>query len=296
MNGRLMIACLVALSHFHSSEAATATLNVERIEQLTGAKGKLDEKEGVFKVTLPRTDIEVRVAGVSMTPPMGLTCWAAFERAGEPTMVMGDQVLLEDQVDPVIDVAFENGLEVTALHNHFLWDSPKVMFLHVSGMGEEERLATAIGKVFAKIKETSGGKGEAPPAQPIQGSLDPAVIDAILERHGELASGVYKVTIGRRTKMGAHEVGNAMGVNTWAAFAGSDAQAIVDGDFAMYEGEVQGVLKALRRAGIRIVALHNHMLGESPRVVFVHFWGSGSTKALAEGLKAALMTQGSGVG
>src|SRR5678816_568990 len=107
----------MALSCFQPSDAATPILNIERIEQLTGAKGKLDEKEGVLRVTLPRADLEVRVAGVSMTPAMGLTCWAAFERAGEHTMVMGDQVLLEDQVDPVIDVALESGLEVTALHN-----------------------------------------------------------------------------------------------------------------------------------------------------------------------------------
>jgi len=182
---------------------------------------------------------------------------------------------------------------VTALHNHFFWDSPKIMFMHVGGMGDEAQLATAVGKVFAKIKETSGGEGEPAPARldPSAAALDPARIEAVLGRKGEFAAGVYKVTVGRTTKMGAHEMGNAMGVNTWAAFAGSDAQAVVDGDFAMYEHEVQNVLKALRHAGIRIVAIHNHMIGEAPRVVFLHFWGAGSTTSLAEGVKAALATQ-----
>lgn len=289
----LLISLIFVASCGPAILAGSAPLNTGRIEQLTGMKGKLDDKEGVFKVSMPRTDLQVRVAGVRMTPPMGLTCWAAFKRVGNHTVVMGDQVLLEDQVNPVMDAALDNGLEVTALHNHFFWDSPKVMFMHVGGMGDEEKLATAIGKVFAKIKETSGGHGEPAPAtiDPAKSTLDSATIDVVLGRKGDLAGGVYKVTVGRTTKMGDHEMGNAMGVNTWAAFAGSDDQAVVDGDFAMYEGEVQGVLKALRHSGIRIVALHNHMIGESPRVIFLHFWGTGSTRKLAEGLKAALDTQ-----
>jgi len=268
-------------------------LDTARIEELTGAKGKLDEKEGVFKVSVPRTDLSVTANGVRMTPPMGLTCWAAFKRVGDHTIVMGDQVLLENQANTVMDIALDNGLEVTALHNHFFWDSPKVMFMHIGGMGDEQKLATAIGKVFAKIKDTGGSPAEptATPIDPAKTTLDATKIEAALGRKGDLAGGVYKVTIGRTTKMGGHEMGNAMGVNTWAAFAGSDEQAVVDGDFAMYEGEVQNVLKALRHAGIRIVAIHNHMIGETPRMIFLHFWGTGSTKSLAQGLRAALDTQ-----
>ena len=287
----LPILAIIAASCGPAVVAAPAALNTARIEQLTGAKGKLDEAEGVFKVSLPRADIQATVDRVRMTPPMGLTCWAAFKRVGNHTIVMGDQVLLEDQVNAVMDVALDNGLEVTALHNHFLWDSPRVMFMHIGGMGDEEKLAAAIGKVFAKIKEASGDKAEPAAIDPAKGTLNPSKIDAVLGRKGDFAGGVYKVTIGRTTRMGDHEMGNAMGVNTWAAFAGSDDKAVVDGDFAMYEAEVQKVLKALRHAGIRIVALHNHMIGESPRVIFLHFWGTGSTKSLAEGLKAALDTQ-----
>jgi len=273
--------------------AAPAPLDTARIERLAGAKGKLDEKERVFKVSLPRTDIHATVEGVALTPSMGLTCWAAFKRVGNHTVVMGDQVLLEDQVAPVMDVALDNGLEVTALHNHFLGDAPKVMFMHIGGMGDEATLAAAIGKVFAKIKDTEGATVEAKPSpiDPTKSTLDPTKIESVLRRKGELAGGVYKLTIGRTTKMDGSEMGSAMGVNTWAAFAGSDDRAVVDGDFAMYENEVQGVLKALRRGGIRIVALHNHMIGESPRVMFLHYWGVGSTTQLAGALKAALDTQ-----
>ena len=135
---------------------AEEKLDTAKIEQLTGAKGQLNEKEGVFKVNAPRTDLNVTVAGVKMTPPMGLTSWAAFQKVGDQTMVMGDMVVLEDQVNPVMDVALGNGLEVTALHNHFVWDSPRIMFMHIGGMGPEQNLATAVGRVFAEIKETSG--------------------------------------------------------------------------------------------------------------------------------------------
>ena len=162
--------------------------------------------------------------------------------------------------------------------------------MHIGGMGDQAKLASAVGKVFAKIKETSGGKGEAPKANidPAHSSLDPAKIEAILGEKGALANGVYKVTFGRTTKMGRHTVGTAMGVNTWAAFAGSDAEAVADGDFAMLESELQGVLKALRGANIDVVAIHQHMTGEQPRILFLHYWGIGRTTDLARGLKAAL--------
>jgi hypothetical protein len=255
------IICALMLA---STLAHAAPLDGAKIEQLTGAKSKLDEKEGVFKVSVPRTDLKVVTGGVHVTPPMGLTTWAAFTTSGEHTIVMGDLCLTEDQVNPIMSVALDNGLEVTALHNHFFWDSPKVMFMHIGGMGDEAKLATAVGKAFAKIKE---GKGVVPKADIdlSKTSLDPAKIEAVLGAKGELASGVYKVTIGRTTKMEGHPVGKTMGVNTWAAFAGSDDQAVVDGDFAMLESELQGVLKALRASNIDVVAIHQHMSGEHRR-------------------------------
>src|SRR3989454_3901718 len=158
---------------------AEEKLDTTKIEQLTGTKGQLNEKEGVFKVNAPRTDLNVTVAGVKMTPPMGLTSWAAFQKVGDQTMVMGDMVVLEDQVNPVMDVALGNGLEVTALHNHFFWDSPKVMFMHIGGMGTEEKLAAAVGKVFARIKETAGDQEKRSSANldPAQTSLDAQKIE-----------------------------------------------------------------------------------------------------------------------
>jgi len=273
-----------------STVTAAPALDTAAIEELTGAKGALDAKEGVFKVSLPRADIKATAAGVRMTPPMGLTAWAAFTRAGKHTIVMGDIVLLEDQVNPVISAALDAGLEVTALHNHFFWDNPKIMFMHVGGMGEEKVLADAVGKVFARLKETAGGKGEILRADidPAKTTLAPAKIEALLTYKGELKDGVYRVVIGRTTKMGGHTVGKQMGVNTWAAFAGSDDKAVVDGDFAMLESELQPVLKALRAGGIDVVAIHNHMTGESPRVMFLHYWGVGPAEALAQTVKAAL--------
>jgi hypothetical protein len=273
--------------------AQAPRLDTARIEQLTGQKGAMNDKEGVFKVSMPRSDLNVMSNGVKLTPPMGLTCWAAFKIMGDHAMVMGDQVLLEDQVNPVMSTAMDNGLEVTALHNHFSGDTPRVMFMHIGGMGDQSKLAEAVGKVFAKIKETSGGKGETLKADidPAKSTLNGATIDAVFGVKGDMANGVYKVTIGKTSSMMGDQIGNAMGVNTWAAFAGSDDKAVVDGDFAMYEKEVQGVLKALRGAGIQIVAIHNHMTGEEPRVVFLHYWGIGPTADLAKGLKAALDTQ-----
>jgi len=273
--------------------ALLLALNTANIEQLTGLKGKLDEKEGAFKVTYPRNDIGATASGVKLTPPLGLTAWAAFSGGGAHTMVMGDVVLTEDQVNPAMSAALDNGLEVTALHNHFFWDSPKVMFMHIGGMGDERQLAAAVGKVFAKIKETSGGKGQVPTADidPAKTTLDPKKIDLALGSTGELKSGVYKAVIGRETTMHGEIMGETMGVNTWAAFAGSDDKAVVDGDFAMLDSELQSVLKALRAANIGIVAIHQHMTGENPRILFLHFWGIGRTEALAKGIKAALDTQ-----
>jgi Domain of Unknown Function (DUF1259) len=269
-----------------AAAAAGPALDTSKIEQLTGAKGAWNEKEGVFKVSFPRSDLHVQAAGVRLTPPLGLTAWAAFTKVGSHVAVMGDMVLTEDQVNPAMSAALDNGLAVTALHNHFLWEQPRIMFMHIGGTGDEEKLAAAVGKVFAAMKQP----WPAPEASidPASTSLDPKKIEAVLGRKGELANGVYKVTIGRETTMAGHAMGNAMGVNTWAAFAGSDEKAVVDGDFAMLEGELQNVLKALRHAGINVVAIHQHMTGENPRVMFLHYWGVGRTGDLAKGLAAAL--------
>lgn len=291
--GILAVLLLHGPTFAEESESSTPSSLYQRIETLTGAKGTLNEQEGVVKVSVPRTDVRLKVTGVRLTPPMGLTSWAAFKLAGDQAMLMGDVVLLEDQVNPVMSVALDNGLAVTALHNHFFWDQPKVMFMHIGGEGRVEALAKAVGRVFAAVRETSGGKGAKPAARidPAKTTLNPAKIEQILGVKGQLKDGVYKITIGRTTTMHGQPMGAAMGVNTWAAFAGSDQRAIVDGDFAMLEEELQPVLKALRAANMHVVAIHNHMVMESPRILFLHYWAIGPTEQLAKGLRAALDVQ-----
>jgi hypothetical protein len=270
-------------------ESAGSAIDGAAIERLTGAKGTLDEKEAAFKVSMPRKDVQLKIRGVLVTPPMGLTSWAAFHRDDKDDVVMGDLVLLEDQVNPVMSVALDNGLEVTALHNHFIWGSPTVMFMHIGGMGPEDKLASAVGKVFAKIKEGSGPDPTLSAAiDPAKSSLDAGKLDAALGLKGQYKDGVYKFTVGRKARMHDIEVGNTMGVNTWGAFAGSEDKAVVDGDFAMHESELQAVLKTLRGAKINIVAIHQHMTGEEPRIMFLHYWGIGRASELAQGVKAAL--------
>ncbi|MGH9362638.1 MAG: DUF1259 domain-containing protein, partial [Thermoanaerobaculia bacterium] len=206
----------------------SAALDTARIERLTGAKGTLDEREGVFKVSVPRPDLGVRVGGASLHPRLGLTSWAAFQPAGDAVMVMGDMVLLEVEVDPVLSAALDAGLEVTALHNHFLWDEPRVMFMHVGGHGPLDALASGVGAVFRAIDAASGHKAPVFALDAAGGALDQKAIEEALGAKGELADGVLKVTIAKTTRMHGQSLGAAMGVNTWAAFAGSDRQAVVD--------------------------------------------------------------------
>ena len=284
---------LLTLEAVAADQPENAALDTARIEQLTGLKGTLNDQSGVFRVALPRSDLSVTVAGVHMNPDLGLTAWTAFSGAGAHTEIMGDIVLLENEVNPVLGAALDGGLQVTALHNHFLWDSPRLMFMHITGSGDEASLARGVGNVYDMLRKVIRTRPDTPEItiDPASTSFDTKAIDTILGASGTLKNGVYKVVLGRNTSVGGHEMGKDMGVNTWAAFAGSEQQAVVDGDFAMLEGEVQGVLKALRAAHISVVALHSHMLGESPRMVFLHYWGVGSLRNLATGLKSALNTQ-----
>jgi hypothetical protein len=287
MDPRRLVALLLLTA---TPAAAVGRPDAGSIERLTGAKGTWNEKEGVFKVSVPRLDLAVSAHGVRITPALGLTSWAAFSGSGASSMVMGDMVLTEDQVSPVMSIALDAGLEVAALHNHFLGETPRVMFLHVVGAGDERQLAAAIGKVFAKMRERRSGKvpWSGSPIDPTRTSLDPLKLERVLGQKGELKDGVYKLVVGRTTRVHGEEAGGTMGVNTWAAFAGSDSRAVVDGDFATLESELQGVLKALRAAGIDVVAIHNHMTGEQPRIVFLHYWGVGGAEDLAKGVRTAL--------
>jgi hypothetical protein len=268
-------------------------LDGAKIDALTGLKGKLNEKEGVYRVTFPRNDVKVAVDGWTMPPFMGLGTWAAFTETKHGTMVMGDTVLFEDEVNPVMSAAFENGLSVTALHNHFFFDQPKVYFMHIEGEGTTEQLATAVRKLYDKIKEARTANPEpqnsfgAKPL-PEKSAISAAPLNEIFGISGEENNGMMKFTIGRPATMQDTKLDKDMGVNTWAAFAGADDNALVDGDFAVTEDELQPALQTLRRAGINIVAIHSHMTHEQPRIMFFHYWGRGPAKDLATSIKAAL--------
>jgi rhodanese-related sulfurtransferase len=272
---------------------AHAALDTNGIERITGLKGAWNAAEGVFKVTAPRNDVAVKVDEWRMPPFMGLTSWAAF-LAGKKadTMVMGDFVLFEDEVNPVMSAALDNGLEVTALHNHFSHAEPQVCFLHIGGEGPVEKLAGGVKAALAKMKEirtvnpqpvNSFGGGI-----PEKSAISAAPLAEMFTAKPQEKDGMVKFVFGRVARMECGcEVGKEMGVNTWASFGGTDDNAVVDGDFACQENELQPVLKSLRGAGINIVAIHHHMIGETPRYVFLHYWGRGKAAELARAIKIA---------
>ena len=280
-----------------ASVSAFAVLDTAKIDEITGLKGKLNEKEGVYRVTFPRNDIKVVVDGWTMPPFMGLGTWAAFTGANDRAMVMGDTVLFEDEVNPAISAALDNGLSVTALHNHFFFDHPKVYFMHIEGEGSVDKLADAVRRLYDKIKEARAANRQpkdsfGAKSLPEKSTISADPLNAIFGMSGEVNNGMVKFTIGRPAKMHGVNIDKDMGVNTWIAFAGSDDNAVVDGDFAVSEDELQSCLKALRVARINIVAIHSHMTHEQPRILFFHYWGRGPAKDLAQAVKGALLVGG----
>ena len=272
-------------------------IDTAKIEAAIGLKGSFNKEENVFKVSKPRTDVKIHVEDWQMPPFMGLTSWVAFtpDHDGQ-TMMMGDTVLFEDEVNPAMSAALDNGLDVTALHNHFFFDEPKVYFMHVGGMGDAATLAAGVKKVYDKIAELRAAQPN--PQKTFMGgmigspsSISPQSLETILGKKGQSKDGMFKVVIGRSAAMHGVPVGAEMGINTWAAFAGTDDQAVVDGDFAMIESELQTVLKAMRKEGINIVAIHQHMINEQPRILFLHYWGSGKAVSLAQSLETVLKAQ-----
>src|SRR5437764_518687 len=248
-------------------DISSAALDTAKIDQITGLKGKFNEKEGVYKVTFARDDVKVVVDGWAMPPFMGLGTWAAFTETNNGAMVMGDTVLFEDEVNAAMSAALDNGLSVTALHNHFFFDQPKVFFMHIEGEGTVEKLASAVRKVYDTTKAIRGPDpkpaeslsvvGE--PSLPEKNSIAAAPLNEIFGTQSESKDGMVKFTIGRQAKMHGVNIDKDMGVNTWAAFAGTDDNAIVDGDFAVTEDELQPVLRSLLKDKINIVAIHQHM-------------------------------------
>jgi hypothetical protein len=279
------------------SSAFAADLNTARIDELTGLKGKMNQKEGVYKVTFPRNDVKVAVDGWTMPPFMGLGTWAAFTEAPNGAMVMGDTVLFEDEVNGAMSAALDNGLNVTALHNHFFFDHPKVYFMHIEGEGTADKLAGAVRKVYDTIKNTRAANAQPKDSfgvkpLPEKNSITAAPLNEIFGTQGESKDGMVKFTFGRPATMHGVNIGKDMGVNTWAAFAGGDDNAVVDGDFAVTEDELRPVLRSLLKDNVNIVAIHQHMTHEEPRIMFFHYWGRGRAKDLANAIKGAVLVGG----
>src|SRR6266852_6098111 len=265
-------------------------------EVLKSLDRKGDFKAGVLKVNIPRNDLKMTVAGFATPTPFGFGGWIALTKAEDGSdVMMGDLVLLQEEVNPVLSALLDNGIDVTALHNHFFWDDPHVYYMHVHGMGKAPDLARRVKPGLDLIGHV---KPEAvAPASVGGAALDTGKLVKIVGHEGEQSGAVYKITVGR-DDLGMKEHGaviNArMGLNTWAAFVGTQEDAAIAGDVAMLESEVTPVLKALRKNGLDVVAIHHHMTGDRPVVIFLHYWGRGPAEKLATGFKAALDELGKG--
>jgi hypothetical protein len=277
-----------------SLPGVAATLDPAAIGNAAGVEAKA-QPDGVIKIGWSRSDVPVTVDGMRLSPAAGLGSWAAFTAMGGEAMVMGDTVVFPDEVDAAMDAAFAHGLQVTGLHNHFFYDQPHVFFMHIGGDGSPTQLAAGVKAVWDAIKAVRAAHAQ--PADgfggptPSPGALNAEGLAKIVGHPAQVTDGVAKVTIGTEGQMHGQKVGASMGLTTWAAFSGSDDLAAVDGDFIMRAEDVRPVLMALRHAGIHVVALHNHMMGESPNFYFTHFWGKGKAADLAQGFRSALDAQ-----
>src|SRR5437879_6564664 len=292
---------LATLASQRHTQAQQMPKEYQDVLTYLGKKG--DYKDGVLKVSIPRNDLKISIAGVATPTSFGFGGWCAMT-GGDKGMnvMMGDLVLLQGEVNPVMSAILDNGLEVTALHNHFFWDDPRVYYMHIHGHGKPADLAREvkpaldlIGHVSpregARSENASDSSAAENAVQVVEGKLNTQKINTIIGHEGEMNGPVYKITIGRDDlkikEMGA-SINARMGLNTWAAFVGTDEKTAVAGDIAMLESEVTSVLRALRKKGLDVVAIHNHMTRTRPMVIFLHYWGVGPAEKLAAGVRAAI--------
>jgi hypothetical protein len=246
----------------------------------------------VLKVNIPRNDLSVTIEGIAVPTPFGFGGWVAMTKADAGNdVMMGDLVLLQEEVSPVMSALLDNGLDVTALHNHFFWEQPRLFYMHIHGYGKAEELARRVKPALDLIGHVVPIPAADSKAAPLTGALDTDKLASIAGHKGDQTGAVYKITIGRddlALKEHGAAINARMGLNTWAAFYGSNESAMIAGDVAMLDSEVTPVLKALRKNGLNVVALHHHMIGTQPTIIFLHYWGKGPADKLAAGFKAAL--------
>jgi hypothetical protein len=280
------VACLV----LSGSPAFAQEVPNDYQEVLKSLDRKGDFKDGVLKVGIPRSDLKITIAGVATPTPFGFGGWIAFTKTSDGgEVMMGDLVLLQEEVNPVMSALLDHGIGVTALHNHFFWDDPRVFYMHVHAMGKAADLARDVKPALDLLGHV---KPDGNPALNISGvALDTGKIAQIVGHAGEQSGAVYKITVGRTDfSMKDHgaTINARMGLNTWAAFYGTSEDAVVAGDVAMLEDELTPVLKSLRKNGIDVVAIHHHMTEEKPVIIFLHYWGRGPAEKLASAFKAVL--------
>jgi hypothetical protein len=285
------LACAAPLAALPAQQAAAAAAPSAwaAVDQALGRTGAA-QPDGVMKYSFPRSDLAVTVAGVAVKPALALGSWLAFKNvAGGHAMVMGDLVLTEDEVGPVMKALQAGGVEQTALHNHVLIESPRVMYMHVSTHGAPAKVAQTVHEALALTKTPLGAP--AAPAAPSAADLDTAAIARTLGVSGKLNGVVYQVSVPRRETIreGREVIPPSMGIATVINFQPTGGgKAAITGDFVLRSSEVNPVIRALRDNGIQVAALHSHMLAEEPRLFFMHFWANDDAATLARGLRAAL--------
>jgi Domain of Unknown Function (DUF1259) len=277
-----ILAALIALAM-----PARAEPDWQAVAKALGKEGAV-QPGGVYRVGLPRTDLQVRLDGVDIKPGLALGSWLAFMPMGNEAMVMGDLVLTGDEVNPVMKKFLEGGIEITALHNHLLRSEPPTMYMHVAAHGDPLKLAAALHEGLA-LSKTPMSAAPAPAAQPVE--LDTVAIDGALGLKGKANGAIYSFSIPRAEPVREggmvvpEAMGSAIGINFQATGGG---KAAITGDLVLVASEVNPVLRALRMNGIEVTAVHNHMLDDEPRLFFMHFWGHDDAVTLAKGMRAAL--------
>lgn len=286
---------------------ALTPAEIAAIEAAMGKKGTYKEAEATHNTPLPRNDLKIKIKGEPVPIAFGFGGWVAIKKTidGKTAMLMSDTVLLQEEVNPLISAAHANGLEVSAIHNHFFYEEPRIFYMHLHGMGAPAELAKKFAATIKQSKLSPANQPKAAAASAQSGNTAPATaatptgkenfdlqtLDAVVKYSGSVNGPTYKYTIGRDDltimAMGA-EMTPSIGLNSWASFAGNQKQAHIAGDIAMLDSEVNPVIQALRKHNLEVVALHHHMLGDDPHIIFLHYYGKGPADKLAQGFRAAL--------